>query len=67
MINTPKNPSATALQRRARTFSPSITMAARVTKMGDEYVSEIASASGKWAIAQNPQNILTMPIAVRSK
>lgn len=36
ITSTPRKPSATAVQRRARTRSPSIRMAAMVTKIGEE-------------------------------
>jgi hypothetical protein len=58
-------PSATAAQRRARTTSCRKITAAMVTKIGVEYDSDTACASGRWPIAQKPQNIDTTPIRQR--
>ena len=66
MMSTPMKPTSTAAQRRARTCSPSIHTAAMVTNSGVEYDSETACASGRWPIAQKPQNIDTTPITHRT-
>ena len=67
ITSTPRKPAATASQRRARTTSPNHSAAAMVMKIGEEYASEIACAIGRWPIAQNPQYMLTKPIAQRTK
>ena len=67
MTSTPRKPSATAAQRRARTCSCRKITAAMVTNSGVEYDSDIACASGRWPIAQKPQSIDSTPITQRMK
>jgi hypothetical protein len=64
--STPRNPTATAAQRRARTCSPRNHTAMMVTNSGVEYDSEIACARGRCPIAQKPQNMPSTPMTQRT-
>ncbi len=67
ITSTPTKPMITALQRRRRTTSPSISTAPIVTNSGVEYEIEIACASGRCDSAQKLHNIETVPNKLRSR